>query len=380
MSDTRPKVYRYWDQLIEHIGSPDVIFNGEFVWPRQFEIHLPSNHLQACNLNCAHCAGGRFDKSLGTWEITGLRLLDRLEGKIPFHIYGGAYTEPILNPYYMAFLAMTKRHGNHFGIHTNATTLLTLEKCQGWLHELNRISTDDADYLSVALDGGLPWGWQKTKRAKRWETFWTIIEALRRAVTIREKAGKGHAIRVTFLLDKYNDSPQSIGAIVNILQDIQVDSLRFAIPFAQYNQTFDKVRKYKRETETPGDALYRERLAPYLSEQQDARPYIFYTGPEFTDIDKFDFTKCVYGYYQITYGADGYCYRCSTSATPTMAYCRLGPITDNVEELEAMIRRNQGPGFNAQVCFEHGARCNRMGLEICREYADIEKGRKPCAS
>jgi len=27
----RPKGYYYWDQLLEHIGSPNVIFNGKLV-------------------------------------------------------------------------------------------------------------------------------------------------------------------------------------------------------------------------------------------------------------------------------------------------------------------------------------------------------------
>lgn len=97
--DMRPPEYRYWKQLMEHLkGDSEVFFNGELVYPRQFEIHLPGNHLVPCDLHCPHCAGRYFQKDLGTWEMEGLELLDKLEGKIPYHIYGGAYTEPLMNP------------------------------------------------------------------------------------------------------------------------------------------------------------------------------------------------------------------------------------------------------------------------------------------
>ena len=112
-------------------------------------------------------------------------------------------------------------------------------------------------------------------------------------------------------------------AVIETAREIGIDSLRFSIPFASYNQSFDKVREYKKERETPMNAVYEQRLAPYLSKSEDEKPYIFYTGPEFTDIDKFDFRQCAYCYYQITFGADGYVYKCSPAATPTMAMCRL---------------------------------------------------------
>ena len=54
--------------------------------------------------------------------------MDKLKGKIPYHVYGGAYTEPMMNPYFMTFLSMTKKHNNHFGIHTNGTFLNQLEE------------------------------------------------------------------------------------------------------------------------------------------------------------------------------------------------------------------------------------------------------------
>jgi len=173
------------------------------------------------------------------------------------------------------------------------------------------------------------------------------------------------------LISPYSDSLKNFGAIVNIAKEIGVDSLRFSIPFASYNQPFNKVREYKRVREVPMTDVYEQRLAPYLSIMQDERPYIFYTGPEFTDIDKFDFKQCVYCYYQITYGADGYAYKCSTTATPTMAMCRLGKITSDLDEFHRLLMKNQNPKWNANICFSKGARCNRMGLEINRAYAAL---------
>ena len=368
--DMRPPEYRYWKQLMAHLkGDTEAFFNGELVYPRQFEIHLPGNHLVPCDLHCPHCAGKYFQKDLGTWEMDGLELLNKLEGKIPYHIYGGAYTEPLLNPYFMTFLHMTKRYGNHFGIHTCGTLLSRLEEQYGWLTELNRISTDKVDYLSVSLDAGFPWSWAKTKGTKQENLFNEIIQGMRKAVEIRRKADKGHAIRLCYLISPYSDSLENFAAIINTAKDIGVDSLRFSIPFACYNQSFDKVREYKRDREVSMTTVYEQRLAPYLSSSEDEKPYIFYTGPEFTDVDKFDFTQCVYCYYQITYGADGYVYKCSTTATPTMAMCRLGKITGDLDEFHWLLLRNANPNWDANICFSRGARCNRMGLEINKAYA-----------
>ena len=132
------------------------------------------------------------------------------------------------------------------------------------------------------------------------------------------------------------------------------------------------MREYKHEREVPMTDVYEQRLAPYLSSSEDERPYIFYTGPEFTDVDKFDFKQCVYCYYQITYGADGYVYKCSTTATPTMAMCRVGKITSNLDEFHRLLMKNANPNWDANICFSKGARCNRMGLEINRAFAELQ--------
>ncbi|MBI2852969.1 MAG: hypothetical protein HYX84_07720 [Chloroflexi bacterium] len=378
--DMRPPEYRYWKQLMDHLqGDATTFFNGKFIYPRQLEIHLPGNHLKPCDLHCPHCAGRYVQKDLGTWEMDALELLNKLQGKIPFHIYGGNYTEPLLNPYFMTFLHTTKRYSNHFGIHTSGVLLQQLEDQLGWLSELNRISTDMVDYLSVSLDAGFPWSWAKTKGHRQEELFNQIIRGLKTAVDIRNSVGKGHALRLCYLISPFSDSPENFGAIVNIAREIGVDSLRFSIPFAPYNQSFEKVREYKRDREVPMTDVYEQRLAPYLSKSEDEKPYIFYTGPEFTDIDKFDFKHCVYCYYQITYGADGYVYKCSTTASPTMAMARLGKVTGDLDEFHQLLEANANPDWNAFTCFSKGGRCNRMGLEINRMYAYLRNGAVPAA-
>ena len=375
MKDPRPKVYRYYEQLMDHLeGDTSKFFNGELIYPRQFEIHLPSDHKSSCNLGCPHCAGKLFDKTLGTWEMTGLELLDRLKGKIPYHIYGGAYTEPMMNPYYMTYLHMTKKYNNHFGIHTNGTVMGVLEDRLGWLTELNRIATDDIDYLSISIDAGLPWSWCKTKGTKKEELFHEIISGVKKACDIRDKKGKTHAIRLCYLISPESGNIDDFMSIISIAKALKVDSLRFSIPFGNYNQDFDTIRKYKNERELPGDKMYRGMLEEHVSTSQDDIPYIFYTGPEFTDIDEFTFDKCLYGYYQITYGADGYVYKCSTTATPTAKQCRIGKITSDLEEFKSMIMKNYNPNWDCQKqCFSNMVRCNRMGLEINKGYEQLHQ-------
>jgi MoaA/NifB/PqqE/SkfB family radical SAM enzyme len=366
MEDTRPKEYKYYNQLIDHIKDKNIIFNNGFIYPRQFEIHLPSNHKQACNLSCPHCAGKLFKKELGNWELTGLHLLDNLQGDIPFHIYGGAYTEPLMNPYYLTFLSKTKEYNNHFGMHINGTQLNWLEDNLGFLTELHKISTDNIDYLSISIDAGTPLNWAKTKGTNKNDLFWDIIHGTGKAIVIRNQSKKkSHAIRWCYLISKYSETDEDIKNIVSLAKSLKIDSLRFSIPFDNYNKSFDNVLMYKHNREDIDNVTYQERLKPYLSQDINDIPYIFYTEPEFTNIERFTFDKCAYGYYQITLGADGYFYKCSTVATPTAQHCRLGKITDNIKLFQKYVKSNQSTLWDCKInCFEKNLRCNRMGLEI----------------
>lgn len=362
----RPKSYRYWDQLLEHIGSPEVIFNGELTWPRQLEIHLPSDHRRPCNFHCFYCAGHRFIKDLGTFEMDALELLRKLEGRIPYVIYGGSYTEEILNPYFMAFMAMTKRTGAHFGIHTNGSVMKRLEEDTGWLTELGRLAEDEVDYLSVSLDAGTTESHCKTKGVKH-DWFSEILDGIKIAV---ETKRKGPAVRICYLMNHLNSGQKEIDSIVRFARDTGVNSLRFSIPFAHYAQDFDTVRRYKENIEQRFKDPYYKRVAKHLSKSQDESPFIFWMSPDLQDVDLFNFKQCAYGYYQICLGADGYVYRCTTISTPSFKHLRLGPVTDDLEFFKDMIRKNQVSDFDANTCFKGGARCNRMGLEICSSYRD----------
>lgn len=368
----RPEEYLYWRQLMKHLDQDkSKFFNGELVYPRQFEIHLPGNGKTRCQLDCPHCAGTYFDHSLGEWEEDALELLDKLEGKIPYHIYGGAYTEPLLNKYFMDFMSMTKKHGNHFGIHTNGVELQRLNNKEGFFRKLMDLSTDPVDYLSISLDAGTATSWCATKGTKKKSSFYSILDSVAKACDMRRgNEENSHAIRLCYLISPESGNIEDFKQIINFAKDVGVDSLRFSIPFGNYNQDFDEIRKYKEEVELPGDVKYRGMLEEYLSEKQSERPYIFYTGPEFTDIEGFDFDKCVYTLYQITYGADGYVYRCSTTATPTGKICRLGKATSDLDEFKKMLMRSNNKEWDCQnKCFNNLLRCNRMGFEINRAYA-----------
>ena len=366
MKDARPEYYKYWDQLVDHLGGDSSkLFSGEFVWPKQIEWHLPGDHINACPLSCPHCGGHLFDKTLGDWELDGLELLNNLKGAVPWHIFGGSYSEGMTSSYAMAFLATVKKYNNSFGIHTSGINLLQLQESQAWLNELNRISTGPGDYLSISLDAGLPESWALTKGTSDSDKFNDIIEAIKVSTRIRKENGGGHAIRICYLISPASCSVENFSAVTRIAKEAGVDSLRFSIPFAHYNQSFDTVRKYKNNREIPGDELYKERLTPYLSKSTSERPYIFYSPPWFTDIERFKFNRCFYPYFQATCGADGYVYKCSTTATPTAKHCRLGKITPDLNEFKAMISANQQNAWDCQkMCFDKGFRCNRMGLEI----------------
>jgi len=329
-----------------HMGQDDsLFFTDKFQWPRQFEIHLPGNHIKGCNLACTHCEGKLLDHPLGTWEVTGLDLLNNLRGDIPFHIYGGVYTEPTINPYLLSYVATTKKYGNHFGIHTNGTMLQVLEGSVGFLTELNRLSSDAEDYLSVSVYGYIPKG----------------VET---AVRIREKAGQGHSIRLSYLLT--SETEDDIRGLIRTAQSMGVDSIRFSIPYAFYGQSVDKVKTYERDVEQPAKDKWLKILGKYLSKVETEVPYVFFIEPEPSDISSL---RCAYGHYQIALGADGYIYKCSAVASPTMKHCRLGYITPDVKEFSKMIKSNINPLWKCGECFSKGVWCNRIALEINKQYA-----------
>lgn len=366
--DIRPERYRYYEELKNHIGGESRFFNGDLVYPRQLEIHLPGDKRKPCVMHCTHCQGMLFEKGLGDWESIGLSLLHKLKGAVPYHIYGGAYTEPVMNPYFGAYLGTTKYYGNLFGIHTSGAPLWELEEHQGLLTEMLRLQNDERDYISFSLDAGSIESHMKGKGLRE-DKFTDILKSIEILATAKRKM----AVRLCYLLNKWNSSEEEIEFIVTFARRVGVDSLRFSVPYAKYNQSFDRVREYKEHKEVPVSEVYRNRISPYTSKSHDDIPYIFYVTPEegWTDIDLYDFNQCVYGYFQITLAADGYMYKCSAVAAPDAPHLRLGKITDDIDKFEDMVRRNQCSRFNAQSsCFAHGVRCNRMAVECNRKYRD----------
>ena len=77
----------------------------------------------------------------------------------------------------------------------------------------------------------------------------------------------------------------------------------------------------------------------------------------------------MYHAYQITYGADGYVYRCSAVAAPDAKHCRLGAITDDLNKFKVMINKNKDEFWDCKkMCFDRGLRCDRMAIELNQEY------------
>jgi len=359
----RPSGYQYFKILSEHLGGDlTKIFNGELIYPRQIEIHLPGDHKQACNFNCYYCQGRRLEQPLYAFEEDALNLVDELKGRVPYFIYGGAYSEPLLNPYFMKFLKLTKKHGSYFGIHTNGSLLKELERKESFITNLCRISTSEQDYISISLDGGTPESHMKTKNIKmNW--FDEILKGIKLAI---EKRGDSQfpAIRVCYLMNKFNASVSEIIRIIDIMQQIKVDSLRFSIPYDLYGKEFNNVRKYKQLIESKQNVKYTKMLKPLVSKELNAKPYIFYLSPEYQDVDSMNYDQCIYCYYQITLAADGYVYKCSSTASPSFKMNRLGRIPRSLASLKEMILKNCNSRFTPSTCFRVGARCNRIALEI----------------
>lgn len=369
----KPDSYNYWQLLLNHIKSPEVIFGSDFVYPRQLEIHLPGNGEIPCNLHCTYCQGRLFEKGLGKWEDIGLSLIENLQGAIPYHIYGGAYTEPTMNKYLLQYLKLTKKYTNHFGIHTNGTYFITLDQSKV-LDSIVKLATDKQDYISYSLDAGTERSWCRVKGNKKIK-FKDVLTNIKLACSFSSTSySGGPAIRICYIITEEASTKKDFESIVSFAKLAKVDSLRFSIPYAHYTNSFDDVRKYKRWVEHPNNEKYKELLNPYLTSKED-KPHIFYVDPYSTDIDRYTFNQCVYSYYQITLGADGYVYKCSSCAAPTARNHRLGKITDDVDTFKYQVMLNHNQFWNCQsLCFDKGLRCNRQALEMQTKYQEWKNG------
>jgi len=356
----RPIGYKYWTQLREHLGNTKgCVFDGELVYPRQLEIHLPGNHLIPCNFNCSHCQGRKLKQPLGDWEQIGLSLLRQLEDSIPYHIYGGAYTEPLLNGWLPHYIALTKQFGCSFGVHTNGSMLT---ERTDFLDVVEQTASSKKDYVSISLDAGDQKSHSFVKRKGGY--FNIIVRGIRK---LKELDNPNLSIRIVYLMNNLNSEPDVIKKAVDIARDIGVDSLRFSIPYDNYGVDFDHVRGYKQHMELRYKDEYYSVVEPYLSKGNE-KPFIFWIPPECQDVDKLTYRQCIYSYYQITLGADGYVYRCSSTASPSFKACRLGKIPDSLDAFNAMIIANHNPNWKPQTCFSMGARCNRIAMEINEEW------------
>jgi len=220
----------------------------------------------------------------------------------------------------------------------------------------------------VSLDAGSVESHRKGHRLKE-NWFDTTIEGIRELSRIRGKRPYP-AIRVCYLLNEFNSSRKELDNIVQIAHDAHVDSVKFSIPYDLYGRNFSEVRKYKKTIEVIKNGEYRDRLDRLIT-SSDQQPHIFYLSPHTQDVDRLNFKQCIYGYFQISAGADGYWYRCSAVATPSFSHLRLGKITGDLEAWQDMVIRNQSPEFNPQSCFKVGARCNRMAIECNNEWEGI---------
>lgn len=370
IKEVRPKNYRYLKLLEDHLGGDlKKVFRGKLVYPREIEVHLPADHRRPCNFNCLWCQGRFLKKPLDHWEIKALRLMNKLKDKIPHYVFAGQYTEPMMNPHLITFLATAKKCGANFGIHTNGSMLKVLEESQGWLTEFCRLSTDGQDFLSISLDAGTPKSHMKGKGLKK-DYFTDIIEGLKMAVKIRGRKNYP-PIRIAYLLNEVNSSEKEIKTMIRIAKNLKVDSLRFSIPYTFYGQDFKKVKDYRNKVEMAKNKKFEKLLKPLMSKSKREIPYIFYFSPAWQDVYEMNFKQCIFPYYQIVFGADGYAYRCSSSGSPTFKTHRLGKITDDLDKFNQMILASQNSNWDARKnCWQKECRCSRMALEINRYWRD----------
>lgn len=358
----RLKGYNYTKIFTDHLGNDkNNVFNGKLIYPRQMEIHLPADRKTPCNFKCNYCQGGSVSHLLDNWEPKALKVLDIVGNKIPFHIFGGVYTEPLMNEYLPDFISLTTKHNINFGIHTNGSLFTKLEDDISFCTKLINEAKSESDYISISLDGASPKSHSFIKNVK--EDFFTrIMEGIKLLCDIRGNKAFPK-IRVTYLMQKKNSDPDEINLLVDNLLSYGIDSLRFSIPYAHYGRSHEKVKEYKRKFEDKfGPEAYN--IVKKHIPKSNEKTKIFWFGAENQDVTRMNFKECIYSYYQITFAADGNVYKCSSTAAPEFLHTNLGKVPSTVKEFEELILKNHDKLFNAKNCWINGARCNRIALEI----------------
>ena len=357
-----PAAYDYVGHLMDHVGDTRRIFSGVPVWPRQILFYLPGNHRQACNFRCRYCAGRLSKPQLRNWEDEGLRLIELLGDRIPYHQYGGYCTEPTLNPMLLRFIQSTKRNHCCYGLRTNGSLLTKLESEIDFITEVIGISDSPEDFISVSLDAGVAASHARTKGVPEY-MFGTVCGAVRELVRIRGSS-RSPAIRLTYVLSQGNDSPEEIDAAILFAAEAGVDSLRFSQAHPAYGSENPR-RQWEEmdEKEVKYSALFSEILPG-----RTTKPAVFFA--ETARPGRID--CCAYGYYQITISHDGCVYRCGTVVDSRYSRFRLGPLTSDLETFEHYIYMNQDPNFDPGECFRLGAYCCRAACAINESFSNHE--------
>jgi MoaA/NifB/PqqE/SkfB family radical SAM enzyme len=374
MADKRPLINRYADLSDNHVKTqvPDFTAWRPFtnvVLPRQLEIHLSNNRGTPCNFRCDHCQGQSLIRDVAPYDDKVIPLIDRLQGRIPLFVLSGAYTEPFLNDNIIKYIAVIKKWGSFFGLHSNGSFLARDEAKTGFITEMVARSTGD-DYFTCAADAATAPTFARLKKTKV-AVFDRVWQGLRILADEKRKYSDGRVkLRFTYLLNEENSSVEELQQMVRLARGVDATSLRFSIPYAPYGTDMAECEAYRTGVEIPLKRSIWENVQQVLSNEERAgETYVFAMAPGFQDIKRLTFQHCFYGYFQITLGADGYFYRCSAVASPLFKHLRLGPVTDNVDTLLDIIRRNQVVGFNPQTqCFPHSGRCNRASIDVNDEY------------
>jgi wyosine [tRNA(Phe)-imidazoG37] synthetase (radical SAM superfamily) len=368
-----PAANRYAQILTGHLARQQRgefrPFDGALVLPRQLEIHLSNEAGKRCNVNCVHCQGQNLVQAISPFYDKIASLIAQLKGAIPLFVLSGAYTEPALNARLIDLLELIKSTSASFGLHTNGTLLGALEKKNGFLTRLHAAASSPEDYLTIAIDACSPESFALTKRAPA-GYYDATIAALSTLHTIKQQTPKTtFKTRITYLLNDWNSAPSELEKFVALMKSVEVDSVRFAVPYAPYGTSLEGCLEHKEQVEEPFYEKYAPAIAPLLTKDDDAKTQVFIMPPEKQDVENIGFSHCYYGYYMINLGADGYFYRCSAVAHPGFPGHRLGPVTDDLGEFYAMILKNQQAGFDPQKhCLPFGARCNRASIEINQEF------------
>jgi len=304
------------NKALAHPSILEALARGENPSPAHLQLILTNR----CNHNCSFCAY-RMDGYASAQDFhvkDEITLTDALiiityfadMGGKALQLTGGG--EPLVHPHFCEIVDYAHHRGLQVGVVTNGSRM----------GEREREALSDAAWVRVSIDAGTPETYAKVRHVRP-EMFTRAIENL------RQLRGPYRGIGFVVTEDNWREIPQ----IVEIAEDLGVDSLRLAAIFSTEGADY-----YRGFGDEAAELCRKAAEKPFVTDNFAVR---------FADLQQGapDYERCAYQHFTTYIGADMNLYRCCVTSYNERGL--VGSLRD--ETLPNLWQRMSEP-FDARGC------------------------------